>query len=157
RFYGVGSLNADFASNTLSIDGQIKYTEDYIVVGTPYTRGEATGTFSGSANISSTANNFTGPITLTGIGPYSGTMFGRFFGPTAEEVGATFSATDGAGGALAGTFAGGLDAAAAPPSAATIASLTAPTSFTYQSTEDDVASISYDPTSSTYTFTFTDP
>jgi hypothetical protein len=163
NFTGFGFLNADFAAGDLTIEGQVRYLEDYILAGIR-PRGEASGTFAGSGQISSTANSFIGPISFSGIGDYSGQMVGHFFGPAGEEVGASFHAADDAGGSLVGTFAGGLDAVASQGFPA-IAELTAPTSFPFYGTHDapngplglnNVVGVSYDPGAGAYTLSLTD-
>jgi hypothetical protein len=162
NFRGFGFLNVDFATGALTTNGQLVYNEDYIISG-GHVAGRGAGTFTGSSQLSSTNNNFTGPIALTGFGNYSGTMNGHFFGPSAEEVGASFRATDGIGGVMAGTFAGGLDAAAAQNST-TLANLPGPTSLGFSEIHyapfgvysDDLTAITYDPTTSTYTLSLTD-
>lgn len=113
EFAGAGALNVNFATGAISTNGSLRYLEDYLISGFR-PRGTATGTFSGTAQLSSTSNSFTGPITVTGLGPYTGTLSGHFFGAAGEEVGGSFQATDGAGGVLAAAFAGGLDPAATP-------------------------------------------
>ncbi len=68
----------------------------------------ATGTLTGTATLSASSNAFAGTVTLTGLGNYSGTLSGAFFGPAAEEVGGGFSASDGSG-RLVGSFVGERD------------------------------------------------
>jgi hypothetical protein len=105
---GFGQLKADFATGTLTATGQVIAAEDYIMSGRA--RGQAGGNFSSTAAIASTANSFAGTIAIDGLGAYSGTLNGRFYGPAAEEVGGAFAATDGVGGVMAGTFVGGQNA-----------------------------------------------
>ena len=158
---GTGFLNADFLAGTLSINGQVQYTEDYIISGRP--KGVATGAFSGSGQISSSDSSFSGDFALTGLGPYSGAMNGHFFGPDAGEVGVSFYATDGSDGVVAGTLAGRLDASASQD-APTLAELSDPTDFTFRFSHyaplgtfnKDIVSVAYDPASGGYALSLTD-
>jgi hypothetical protein len=91
-------------------------------------------------------------------------MDGRFFGPNAEEVGASFHASDGAGGVLAGTLVGIQDASAGNFSS--ISELTAPTSFNFFESRTNgtyvggvdlhITNITYTPSSSSYSITLSD-
>jgi hypothetical protein len=129
RLTGWGALYADFAAGTLTGEGQVRYTEDYQIAGS-YSQGQRVGQFSTTSAITSNSSDFSGTITFTGMGAYSGGLRGSFFGPNAEEIGAAFSATDGAGGALVGTLLGLQDnAATAAPEP--LAGLTRPTDISY--------------------------
>ena len=103
-FGGRGVLSADFATGAITASGTVDYREDYFISGRPART--ATGAFNLTSTLSSTANSFAGTINLTGIGSYSGPINGQFFGPTAEEVGASFTATDGSGGGAVGMLTG---------------------------------------------------
>ncbi|WP_126174308.1 transferrin-binding protein-like solute binding protein [Altericroceibacterium xinjiangense] len=70
------------------------------------------GHFSGFGQISSGGNRFQGSLTLTSGYQYSGSLDGRFYGPAAEEIGATFSGTDSIGKQMTGTLTGRLGTAA---------------------------------------------
>jgi hypothetical protein len=104
NFGAKGVLTADFATGAITATGPLSYAEDYFIAGRAPRSG--IGTFSLSSTISSTANSFAGTINLVGFGNYSGSLNGRFYGPDAEEIGAAFSATDGAGGAASGILTG---------------------------------------------------
>ncbi len=154
---GFGALNANLATGALTLNGQIKATEDYNIAGRA--RQVRGGTFSGSGTISSSANSFSGSFNFDGLGTYTGTMAGAFFGPGAEEVAATWRASDGSGFA-AGTFVGGKDASVGT-STLGILQLTAPTNLTFF--EDDsthrlgaITRVNYDPATQTYTLTLQD-
>jgi hypothetical protein len=160
---GFGFLTANFASGSLATNGQIDFKEDYIISGRAPQK--LTGTFSGNATISSTGNAFSGPIEFSNVGNYTGTMNGKFYGPAAEEVGASFSLTNGLGASAVGTFVGGRDPAAtiATPS---LLELTAPTTFAHFDAVNDVSnsgrpvgdvtSVSYNPTTGTYSVVLND-
>jgi hypothetical protein len=155
---GFGALNADFASGALTLNGQIKATEDYFIAGRArLVRG---GALTGSGTLSSSANSFSGSFNFDGLGAYTGTMNGAFFGPAADEVGATWRASDGSGGFAAGTFVGGKDANVGVVTRG-IAQLTSPTDLTYF--EDDqghrlgsIKKVNYDPATQTYSVTLQD-
>jgi hypothetical protein len=84
----------------------INYAEDIQLSGiTPRT---ASGTLTATATLSASSNSFAGNVTLTGLGNYTGSLSGSFFGPAAEEVGGGFSASSGAG-RLVGSFVGERD------------------------------------------------
>lgn len=103
---GSGTLQADFLNGFLRVDGTARELDS------------ATGAilnpnmiFYGQANMSSSTNGFGGTFRyhLNGTpirSPFDGTMTGRFYGPAAEEVGATFAARNDLGSSLLGTLTG---------------------------------------------------
>ena len=155
---GTGNLIADFANSSLITDGAL-----FNYFGGPILA--SIGTFNGTGTISSSANSFTGTLNFAGPGNYSGGLKGRFYGPTADEVGAVFS-LDGTNGSVAtGTLYGARDAtvlAARTP----LTQITVPTdlfgiaeySFIEplngqgQTFGDPNIKVSYDPSSGTYSF-----
>ena len=121
--YGQGALTVDFAAGSLSGSGAVRNwdTSDTI------------GTWEGSAQITSGTSDFAGDWGMTGENgapDFAGLWSGGFFGPAAEEVGATFSATADDGSALVGVVFGdrddGLLAAGTP-----LADITEETTFDY--------------------------
>ena len=61
----------------------------------------------GDLTISSTTNQFTGTIdNFASGGDLTGDATGRFYGPTAEELGGTFSLSDGSAGSIPETYTG---------------------------------------------------
>jgi hypothetical protein len=111
-----------------------------------------TGVFRASGTISSTANSFSGNLTLDGIGNYTGTFDGNFFGPEGQEIAATWSASDGADKAI-GTIIGTRDAsltAARKP----LADYTTPTTFDVTALRDhgiiNPTKLDYDPGTGKY-------
>jgi hypothetical protein len=124
---GLGSLNANFATGAINLDGSIHYREDLTASGRA--RVELDGSFTGTASLSSSSNAFTGTLSFVGIGPYSGSINGRFYGPAADEVGTAFGASDGTGGVLTGALVGGRKAATSA-SGQTLPNLTSATAFT---------------------------
>jgi C-lobe and N-lobe beta barrels of Tf-binding protein B len=94
---GEGNVIVNFGGGNIIVRGSI--------VGTPQLPSMS---FSGSATLSATANNFTGPISISSpLGPLqTGTWNGRFYGPAAQEVGGAFGVSNGVGGATTGTIIG---------------------------------------------------
>lgn len=82
---GTGKLTADFARGDILLSGSIVGTSAETRVR------EFNSTFDGSARIASGTNSFSGTMRFFGSSPMTGTLDGRFFGPAAEEVGATFA------------------------------------------------------------------
>jgi hypothetical protein len=85
RFLGSGNLAVSFATGTLLLTGSGSAFDQY--TGTSFGGVMAIG---GTGKLSATANNFHGDLTIGAN--YSGSWLGRFYGPAAEEVGATFFA-----------------------------------------------------------------
>jgi C-lobe and N-lobe beta barrels of Tf-binding protein B len=155
---GFGFLTVDFAAGSITTSGSIGFSEDYFIAGRAAKL--LAGNFSGTGSLSSNANAFSGTFNFDGLGPYSGTMNGRFFGPAADEVGATWRATDGTGGVASGTFVGGRDAAATN-TVKGLKDLTAPTDLAFSAVRTsnsagDVTQVNYDPATQTFRFSFTD-
>ena len=124
--YGQGALTVDFATGMLSGGGAVRN----------WTTGNTIGTWDGSAQITSGSSDFAGDWGMTGENgapDFAGGWSGGFFGPAAEEVGATFSATASNGSALTGVVYGDRDdalLAAGTP----LADITEETIFDYSST-----------------------
>ncbi|WP_193378008.1 hypothetical protein [Sphingomonas elodea] len=82
---GTGQLDVDFTGGNLSISGSgrsLGLVQGRTVV----------FDFLGRATLASASNQFTGTMSLSSFGE-SGSLAGRFYGPGAEEIGATFAAT----------------------------------------------------------------
>lgn len=98
---GLGDFEVDFAAGAFKTRG---YMDEYLVV----TNGGATGalTFQAGGQLDS-GNGFSGLFSYSGHFPgvLHGTLTGSFFGPIADEIGATFNAT-GLGMALTGALTG---------------------------------------------------
>ncbi|NJC04372.1 lipopolysaccharide export system protein LptA [Sphingomonas kaistensis] len=106
-FSGTGLVRVNFGSGALSLSSGVNYREDWFTSGrAAFT---ANGQLSGTGTLSSSANAFNGSLTLSGVGAYTGTFAGQLFGPAGQELGATFKATDGTGGAASGTILGKRD------------------------------------------------
>jgi hypothetical protein len=110
---GAGTALVDFGRGTMTGSGRMDFREDYFIAGRA--GGSATGSFSLEASLASAANGFAGTMRFTGIGDYSGPLSGRFHGPAAEELGASFSATDGIGGGATGSILGRRDPSMTAP------------------------------------------
>lgn len=102
-----GTLNANFSTGAISITTLPSQETSY----SPNSPNPVTGylsptnAFTASAMMSSTTNSFAGSFTYNGSVPVSGTINGKFYGPAAQEVGATFSGSN-ANAALLGTIIG---------------------------------------------------
>ncbi|WP_265104522.1 transferrin-binding protein-like solute binding protein [Sphingopyxis yananensis] len=157
KITGFGYLTADFGAGTLDASGQMLFTEDYYMSGRrPKQLG---GTFGITGTISSTENQLSGSLSFDGLGPYTGSFNGRFYGPDAAELGGTFTASDGSGGVASGTFAGGHDNSAQPDIG--LASLTDVTDMTAIAVAPNaslayVTGVSYDPAIGGYRISFRD-
>jgi C-lobe and N-lobe beta barrels of Tf-binding protein B len=94
---GQGKLAIDLASGRIVLRGTIDNPVAF-----------QASAFSALASLSSSANAFSGTITLSGQGvpDYSGSLNGRLFGPVGQEVGAAFGATNSQGNAIAGSIIG---------------------------------------------------
>ncbi len=113
--FGTGILVANFATNTLTTQGSYALaalgSDSYTVMRSPIDRGD----WNGSASISSNANAFSGTIAFdsSNTADFSATLNGKFFGPAAQEVGASISGTASDGSRLAAAFTGKQDSALA--------------------------------------------
>lgn len=158
RITGTGNFFVDFAAGQLRALIPVISAEHYFMSGRPAGMQRGDLTFTGT--LSASANAMSGTAALNGIGNYTGTMNGRFYGPAAEEVGGAFSLTDGAGGALSGAFAGARDATVTDPAIVvpTIAGLTSQTNLFVRQwaetqTPDSISNIAYDPATQAYLVT----
>ena len=156
--FGTGNLITDFASGDLTIAGDLLFSEYYDFSGRQ--RETATGSLSGSGKIASGTNRFSGSLNFDGIGDYTGTFSGQFYGPAAQQLGGIFTASNGANRA-AGAFTGKQDSSILDAEQ-TLAGLTSVTTLgafavngTYGGIEEQ--SIVYDPASGTYTLSLFDP
>lgn len=146
---GPGALVGDLASGVFQNSGRATYYD-------PNTGASAdAGSFLSRLTLSSTANSLTGTMSLIAFGRnYSGPVAGMFFGPSAEEVGASFSASDPNGNVATGAFIGRND-----PSLGIVPldKLTATTSFQVEYYGQNLGNaLTYDPASGTYTIAASD-
>ncbi|WP_428332617.1 transferrin-binding protein-like solute binding protein [Novosphingobium sp.] len=91
---GQGSANVDFATGVIQINGVLLNSV------------HANTSFYSLSQISGNQNSFVGNFQLSDFQTYNGTLAGRFYGPVAQEMGATFSAADGASDVIVGTLTG---------------------------------------------------
>lgn len=105
---GSGTLTADFASGAIATSGTAaaSFTDANNAITT------TNGSFTGSATLASSANNFAGNLNLTLFAGYNGALTGHFYGPAADEVGASAALTDANGNAAAISLVGGKAASA---------------------------------------------
>ncbi|WP_226698940.1 transferrin-binding protein-like solute binding protein [Qipengyuania gaetbuli] len=154
---GTGELLVEFGTGKLTANVPINYAEWATASG--IFSETATGNWIWDGQIAAGRNEFNGTVTMTGIGDYSGSGKGQFFGPGARELGGSFTATRDADGMAIGTFKGVLDPTKIPPPAGSIASLTTRTSLTAvdDSKPSDVGAITgivYDPATKGYIVSF---
>lgn len=148
---GRGTIKVDFGTGALDLNGGLDIAEDYqLATRTPEF---AKSTITGTGVLSSTANAFTGGLSFGGIGNYAGQFDGQFFGPGAEEVGASFVASDGDDKAV-GTFTGKLDPAiiAAEQTLSGLSAVTTFRSFALHDPFFENRDLTSDPASGSYLF-----
>ena len=95
---GSGEARVDFASGNIFLVGTM-----IIADGEP---GRSPFDYSGIGQIASGENGFAGTFEFTDFQTYTGTFNGMFFGPAAQELGATWTASDPGGALAVGTFMG---------------------------------------------------
>jgi hypothetical protein len=97
---GTGALTADFATGKVDTSGTFTLIR-------PSTGASGyAGQWSGTGTISSSANSFAGAMTVLAFAQMDGDFAGRFYGPTAGEVGLSFWASSSSGDAIAGALIG---------------------------------------------------
>lgn len=106
---GSGTFTADFLSGLFSTTAVLNEF-DYITKG-----GLTGGLFLNGGGQITSGNGFSGNIVYENGGlAVAGTISGKFYGPGAEEMGASFTASDGKGSALSGAMTGQRDGSATP-------------------------------------------
>jgi hypothetical protein len=141
---GDAKLNAALDTGVLKFDGNVSFRDSVsgrVVNGGPIT---------GLMQLASASNELTGSIRLNVSNAYAGTLDGKLFGPNAEEIGASFSATNVLGDVAVGTLLGRTD----PTSVIVpLDQLTTTRTFgTKYYGRDFTRVFTYDPSTSTYTF-----
>jgi hypothetical protein len=160
NFGGNGTATVNLASGAITGSGLLGFREDFTMSGRATRTG--TGDFNLTATLSSSANAFNGTFAFTGFGNYSGPLLGRLYGPTGQEMGGSFSATDGAGGTAVGSLVGRQDPDLTAP-VPTLATLTGNSRLTAISVSNptqgnkETAYFAYDAASQTYSFYPTTP
>lgn len=100
---GTGRFDIDFMQGAFSTDTYLKETD--LVTGDTRVGGGLR--LIGSGLLSSSDPTFSGYVTLDSRhANMSGVLSGRFYGPNANEIGASFTVTDRAGGTATGSFTG---------------------------------------------------
>ena len=97
---GHGGLSADFSTGDISFSSSLSQFRPSAL---SFVGGGSS--ISGSAKIDSTRNEFVGSFSFQGMVDLPGKIIGRFYGPQAEEVGATLSGST-ADGILVGALVG---------------------------------------------------
>lgn len=101
---GAGSMQVDFLGGSLTSNGVLTSID----VDTGLIK--SIGAYFGSATLSSTSNNFSGSFFMDDGKRFTGGWDGRFYGPSADEVGATWSLKSADGEVAAGYLVGRKDA-----------------------------------------------
>ena len=109
-FQGTGRMDVDFADALLTTSATV--SESGIVSQANYGTGAI---LTGSGTLSSSANAFTGSAVYTGLNSAShGTLAGQFYGPSAQEVGASFTTTGADGSSATGVIWGNQNSTLPP-------------------------------------------
>jgi len=99
------TATANFGTRSIAFATSNTATSTDLISSTANSNLNMSGTLTYSAGV----NQFTGSVTTVGGGPsnaaMSGTATGKFYGPTAQEIGGTFGLTNGSTGYL-GAFGG---------------------------------------------------
>ncbi|MGE8134872.1 transferrin-binding protein-like solute binding protein [Novosphingobium subterraneum] len=159
----IGKLTAMVGDGTFTIDFALGA---FAASGTMAEEGGALISFVADGRLSSTANSYTGRVSIQSpTVRYTGTINGQFFGPSATEVGGAWSASDGSitgsGEVVAGTITGRRNDQAAAASFSTQTSTTifkgtgfrTQISATAPSRSIATVSISRNPADNTYSWT----
>lgn len=149
-FSGRGDFNVDFGAGVFA-------THSYLGERTLVTNQGVSGgsiEFTGSGQLSSTDGSFSGNALYKGwFGAAAGALNGRFYGPGAEELGASFSGSNAAGMTVVGGFTGQRDTSLTPANL-TLANMTKPQLFYAQFGNGLVGQLNWQ---NSETFTFSPP
>lgn len=105
-FQGRGTFSTDFAAGVFATHTNL--TETGLLTGNGITGGGIELT--GGGNLSASSGAFSGNILYGGVnGSVAGPLAGRFYGPTGQELGASFSGANSSGATVSGAFTGQLD------------------------------------------------
>jgi hypothetical protein len=105
---GSGTMQVDFQNGILSSTGNL--TTINVNSGLV----ESLGVYFGSASLSSTTNNFAGAFYMDDGSRFTGGWVGKFYGPSNQEVGATWYISNNSGEYAAGYLIGRQDASVTP-------------------------------------------
>lgn len=104
----LGDFAVDFAGSRFATS----MSPNYQIQGQPYPVVFDGGTLVASGSLSSSDSTFSGSVSFSSYSDAShnatGAITGRFYGPSAQQLGATFEATGPSGVALTGSLAGGV-------------------------------------------------
>lgn len=141
-FYGNGMMTADFDTGKIIAEADIR-TGTY---NGPASSSNRDGDFAAQAQLSASANSFTGTFTSASFNTYTGTINGRFYGPAGDEVGASFSGAAANGDIMAGFLLGKKDETLVVPTLAEIKDVTI-----FHDIGSRNERVRYDPVAQTYT------
>ena len=149
-FAGRGDFSIDFGAGVFA-------THSYLNERTLVTDQGVSGggiEFTGAGQLSSSDGSFTGNALYQGwFGSAAGALNGRFYGPGAEELGASFSGSNAAGMTVVGGFTGQRDASVTPKNL-TLTNMTQPQLFYAQFGNGLVSQLNWQ---NAETFTFSPP
>lgn len=110
-FQGSGTFDTDFAAGVFSAHSYL--TETGLLTGSGVSGGGIELTSGG--HLSASDGTFSGNMLYQGFDSrVAGTLAGRFYGPSGQELGASFSGGNGNGASVTGSFTGQRDANAQP-------------------------------------------
>ncbi|MBB3911212.1 transferrin-binding protein-like solute binding protein [Sphingomonas desiccabilis] len=148
-FQGQGMFSVDFGAGVFS--AETSNTETSLVSGSGIVGG---GIDLIAAGHLTSGNQFSGNALYEGqYGSVGGTLDGRFYGPTAQELGASFNANGADGYTVAGSFTGQRDASATPANL-TLTNMTQSQLFYTQFTYNMVGQLNWQ---NAETFTYVPP
>lgn len=108
-FQGRGTFSTDFAAGIFSAHSYL--TETGLLTGSAITGGGIELTSAG--HLSASNGTFSGNMLYGGVnGAVAGSLSGRFYGPTGQELGASFAGDNGDGASVTGSFTGQRDPSA---------------------------------------------
>lgn len=108
-FQGSGTFSTDFAAGIFSAHSYL--TETGLLTGSGVSGGGIE--FTSAGHLSASNGTFSGNMLYEGFdSAVAGSLSGRFYGPGAEEIGASFAGENGDGASVAGAFTGQRDPSA---------------------------------------------
>lgn len=113
---GLESTSANVSATTGSGKLQVDFAKGIVITQGTF-QGVISGErlFHGEARLNTTSNGFSGSLAFDDFGMFTGTLVGRFYGPNAEELGATYEASQGSNRAV-GVVIGRKDGSLSPNS-----------------------------------------
>jgi hypothetical protein len=104
---GQGDIAVNFSTGSIAFSGNINEMQSFGNSSSSFGGNAFHSAFEANATISAKVNNFSGTFNYNGSVSLSGPISGKFYGPGAQELGATFSAS-GSNAVLVGAIVGSL-------------------------------------------------